>query len=150
MQVNEVMTKDIVTINSDDTVLEACKRYNRDKIGCLLVLRAGCMAGIITERDIIKRIIIMSKDPFVTKVEEIMSKEIITISPTADVKEAASLMGRNEIKKLPVVSEDGKPVGIITITDIVNLVPNMLKTIAEGGDVRPNQPEEKTVPQETV
>ena len=78
----------------------------------------------------------MQKDPFVTKVEEIMSKDIITISPTADVKEAAVIMGNNNIKKLPVVSENGKPVGIITITDIVNLVPNMLKTIAEGGDVK--------------
>ena len=150
MQVNEVMTKDIVTINSDDTILEACKRYNRYKIGCLLVLREGNMAGIVTERDIIKRSIIMPKDPFEAKVEEIMSKDIITISPTADVKEAAIKMGTNNIKKLPVVLDDGKPVGIITITDIVNLVPNMLKTIAEGGEIQNNQNESKTMSQTPI
>ena len=84
MLVNEIMAKDVVTINSNDTVLEACKRYSRFKIGCLLVMNGKHMVGIVTERDIINRIIIKQKEPSKTKVEEIMSKDIKYINPTAD------------------------------------------------------------------
>jgi CBS domain-containing protein len=132
MLVNEIMTKDVATINSENTVLEACKRYHRLKIGCLVVMDEQSMVGIVTERDIINRIIIIPRDPSKTKVEEIMSKDIIFIHPAADVKEAADIMVKNKIKKLPVISDDGTLVGIITITDIVNIMPNFLRTFAMG------------------
>ena len=63
-----------------------------------------------------------------------MSKDIKTIHPTADIKEAADMMGKNKIKKLPVISDSGNLVGIVTITDIANILPNYLKIIAEGGN----------------
>jgi CBS domain-containing protein len=134
MLVNEIMVKEVITISSDDTVLEACKRYSRFKIGCLIVMNEEKMAGIITERDIIHRVIIKQKNPFTTKVDDIMSRDILTIHPSADVKDAADIMGKHKIKKLPVLSDNGSLAGIITITDIANVIPNFLKIIAEGGD----------------
>jgi CBS domain-containing protein len=130
MLVNEIMTKEIVSIESDYTILEACKRYNRYKIGCLIVMDQGVMKGIITERDIISRVIILMKNPSETTVEEIMSKNIISVKENEDVENAIQIMGENNIKKLPVVSDD-KVVGIITITDIMNIGSNYLKSLAD-------------------
>jgi len=131
MLVKDLMTENVITINSDDTVLEACKRYNRYKIGCLVVMKDNAVVGIITERDIISKVIIIQRNPTETTVEEIMSKNIITINHMADAKEAAYLMSRNEIKKLPVMTDSGTLVGIITISDVVNIIPDFLKKPAE-------------------
>lgn len=79
MLVSEIMTKNIVTIESDNIVLDECKRYNRYRIGCPIVMKDGAMARIVTERDVISRVVIRQKDPYETKVEEIMSKDVTTV-----------------------------------------------------------------------
>ena len=134
MLVDEIMTKNVVTIENDRTVLDACNVYKDRKIGCLIVTKEGHLDGIITERDIIHRVIYNKKDPRATKIEEIMTRDIKSILPTAEVKEAAEIMSGNNIKKLPVVSDNGDVVGIITDTDIANMIPNFLKILAESGD----------------
>lgn len=134
MLVDEIMTENVVTIENDRTVLDACNIYKDRKIGCLIVTKEGHLDGIITERDIIHRVISNEKDPRATKIEEIMTRDIKSILPTAEVKEAAEIMSENNIKKLPVVSDNGDVVGIITDTDIANMIPNFLKILAESGD----------------
>jgi len=134
MLVDEIMTKNVVTIENDRTVLDACNEYNDRKIGCLIVTKDGHLDGIVTERDIIHRVISNEKYPRATKIEEIMTRDIKSILSTAEVKEAAEIMSENNIKKLPVVSDNGDVVGIITNTDIANIIPNFLKILAESGD----------------
>ena len=134
MLVNEIMTKNVVTIESDETVLDACNVYNDRKIGCLIVTKEGHLDGIITERDIIHRVVSNEKDPRATKIEDIMTRDIKSIPPTAEVKEAAKIMSENNIKKIPVVSDSGKIIGIITDTDIANMIPNFLNILAESKD----------------
>lgn len=134
MLVDEIMTKNVVTIENNRTVLDACNVYNDNKIGCLIVTKDGHLDGIVTERDIIHRVISNEKDPRATKIEEIMTRDIKSILPTAEVKEAAEIMSENNIKKLPVVSDSGDVVGVITDTDIANMIPNFLKILAESGD----------------
>ena len=70
MLVKEIMTKNVVTIDANDTVFVACKKYNDYKVGCLVVEDNGFCVGIVTERDIIERTICMKKDPQKTKVSE--------------------------------------------------------------------------------
>lgn len=125
MKINEIMNKELVTINSDSTIIDACKRLYRHKIGSLLVLDEGELKGIITERDIISRVVILNKDPNTTTVEEIISKDIITINENADFEEAVKLMTLHNIKKIPVISDTNNLVGIITTTDI----PKILNTV---------------------
>ena len=134
MLVDEIMTKNVVTIENDRTVLDACNVYKDRKIGCLIVTKEGHLDGIVTERDIIHRVIYNEKDPRATKIEEIMTRDIKSILPTAEVKEAAEIMSENNIKKLPVVSDSGDVVGIITDTDIANMIPNLLRILAESED----------------
>ena len=132
MQIHEIMSKNIISINSDATVVEACKRYYRNRIGSLVVLDQGILKGILTERDIISRVIILQKDPNTTTVDEIMTSDVKTINQNANVEEAAKLLSSNNIKKLPVVSDTGNLVGIVTVSDISHSLSNVPKTVTES------------------
>lgn len=134
MLVNELMVKNVVTIESDKTVLEACKKYKDQGVGCLVVMKNNIVVGIVTERDIIERVIVDQKNPKKAKVEDVMSKNIKTIHASAKIEKAADIMKKNKIKKLPVILNN-EIVGIITITDIANILPNFSKKLFEESEV---------------
>ena len=130
MQVSSIMEPKVVTIKSSQNVLEACQIYKDRGVGCLVVMESGMVVGIVTERDIIERIILQELNPKQTLVKDIMSKNIKTIHATAPVEKAADIMKKNHIKKLPVILNN-EIVGIITVTDIANILPNFSKEIIE-------------------
>ena len=117
MFVKDIMTKNVVSIDINNTVLDACKKYRDYKVSCLVVIDKNIIIGIVTERDIIERTIIMDKDPKTTKIGEIMSQNIKTVHALASVEKAAEIMRENNIKKLPVILNN-EIVGIITVTDM--------------------------------
>ena len=117
MLVEEVMTKNVITIDRDKTVYDACNMYKDYKVGCLIVTDKGKCVGIITERDLIERTVCLRRDPEKTRVNDIMSSNIKTIHPLDTIEKTLEIMKKNNIKKLPAVSK-GDIVGIITITDI--------------------------------
>ena len=132
MLVKEVMTKKVMTINRDQTVLEACNKYRDAKVGSLVVLDThGFCVGIITERDIIERTLCEQKDPVTTRVHEIMTADIKTIHALDTVEQAITVMKAHTIKKLPVISAD-QIVGIITITDIYKARPDLSRRFMES------------------
>ena len=122
MQIHEIMSREIKSIDTEATIIEACKRLYRNKVGSLVVLEEGILKGIITERDIISKVVILNKDPNNTTVEEIMSQDVITINQNANVEDAIKLMNSKEIKKIPVISETGNLVGILTTSDIKHMI----------------------------
>jgi len=122
MQIHEIMSREIKSIDTEATIIEACKRLYRNKVGSLIVLEEGILKGIITERDIISKVVILNKDPNNTTVEEIMSQDVITINQNANVEDAIELMNSKEIKKIPVISETGNLVGILTTSDIKHMI----------------------------
>ncbi len=126
MFVKDVMTKDVVTIESNKTIFEACQKYQQYGVSCLVVMTNGVVSGIITERDMIERVIISEKDPLKTTVNEIMSKNIKMVHASAKIEQAAEMMKENKIKKLPVIL-NSEIVGIITVTDLANSMPNLAK-----------------------
>jgi CBS domain-containing protein len=119
MIVSEIMTTNVITIESKEPVLNACKKYKEEGVGCLVVMNNGLVIGILTERDIIERIIVDEKNPKKTSVEEVMSKNIKTIHATASIEQAADMMKTYKIKKLPVILNNDI-VGILTATDLSN------------------------------
>jgi CBS domain-containing protein len=131
MLVEEIMTKNVVTINSFDTVFDACLKYRDNKIGCLIVTDNESCIGIVTERDLIERTICLRKNPEKTKVNEIMSSYVKTIQPLQTLDDALEKMNRYKIKKLPVISNNAL-VGIITITDIANAKPEITRRFIES------------------
>ncbi|EMR75416.1 putative signal-transduction protein containing cAMP-binding and CBS domains [Thermoplasmatales archaeon SCGC AB-540-F20] len=128
--VSEIMSKDVVTVESDEPVLDACKLYKDRGVGCLVVMKEGIVLGILTERDIIERVILDHRDPNETKVEEIMSKNIQTVHASASVEKAVEIMEEHKIKKLPVILNN-EIFGIVTITDIANALPGFSRALNE-------------------
>jgi CBS domain-containing protein len=127
MFVKEIMKKNIVTITSDSSVLEAAKNMAKYNIGSLVVVN-DTLEGIITERDILNKLVARDKDAKAVKVREIMTKNVITISPDKDIEEACEVMARYKIKRLPVILGD-EVVGIITSTDVVATLSAAIKEV---------------------
>lgn len=125
------MTKKVVTIDSNKTVFDACNMYKNLKVGCLIVTDSGNCVGIVTERDLIERSICAKKDPYITRIFDIMTKNVKTIHALDTLEKAMKIMEENHIKKLPVVVEYGI-VGIITVTDISSARPDLSKRFIES------------------
>jgi len=129
LKVEDVMVEGVVTIDADATVMRAVKLMNENEIGCLIVMRRGRAVGIITERDLLKRVIARSKNPKKTRVREIMTKPLIAGQPDMDLEEATKLMFKMKIKKLPVIEQHGKLLGLITLTDVARFQPQMIRIL---------------------
>ena len=120
MKIEEAMIKSVVTLQEDVSVYEAVKLMNENRIGCLVVLQYGQVVGIVTERDMLERVLEKCKNPKETKVTEIMTKRVIVGKPSMLLDEAAKLMFENRVKKLPIV--DGNIlVGLVTLTDLARI-----------------------------
>ncbi len=122
------MIESVITIDADATVMKAVRLMNQHEIGCLVVTRRGRAVGIITERDLLKRVIGKSRKPGGTKVREIMTKPLIAGQPDMDLEEATRLMFNKRIKKLPVV-DHGRLLGLITLTDVARFQPQMIRIL---------------------
>jgi CBS domain-containing protein len=118
VQVRDVMSKEVVAT------------MNKFNIGCIIVVQSDRPVGIITERDILKRIVEPCLAPETLRAREVMSSPVITIRDTVSIDEAAKIMARKRLKKL-LVMEENKLAGILTFTDIVTQVPNMLGILEE-------------------
>ena len=115
MRVKEII-KQVVTATPKTTIKEAARIMSKKGIGCLVITEKKSVKGIITERDVLKEV---SKGINTnSEIEKIMSKKVITVTPKDSIDDAAALMSKYKIKKLPVVAQD-KLVGIITATDLV-------------------------------
>ena len=131
MLVKEIMTKKVITIRVNNTIFDACCKYQDYKVGCLIVIDKKSCVGIVTERDLIERTICLHKTPEKTKISEIMSSDIKTIHPLETLEKASQLMNMFKIKKLPVIT-DNYLVGIITITDIARARPELTERFMES------------------
>jgi len=131
MDVKDIMVKKVITIDANSTVRNACKLMDKHNVGCLLVTEGSSSAvGIVTERDVISKVVKNGKDPEIMTIKRIMTTPLVVISPEASVETAVDTMIKNKIKKLPVVSDENDLVGIVTTTDIVTNSPSYLKKVA--------------------
>ncbi|MEM2103700.1 MAG: CBS domain-containing protein [Candidatus Bathyarchaeia archaeon] len=124
----DIMVTDVVSVGPDVIVKKAVKVMNDFEIGCLIVVEDSKVIGILTERDVLKRVVNEGRKPEETRVGEVMSKPPITVNPDASLENAIQLMFKYKIKKLPVV-ENNRLVGLITFTDLVRAQPALIQTI---------------------
>jgi CBS domain-containing protein len=130
LKVEDVMVKEVITIDENSTVKEAADIMNKFEIGCLIAVRKGKAMGILTERDLLKRVVAEGKDATETKVKDIMTSPLVVAEPAMDLGEAVKLMFQMKIKKLPVV--DGKKlVGLVSLTDIARFQPQMISILKQ-------------------
>jgi CBS domain-containing protein len=130
MLVKDAMTKRVIVIKPDLTVKEAAKIMTEHRVGSLVVMENDKLAGIITELDIIWKVVAGDLNPNETLVKDIMTKEVITIRSDQTLEDATHLMVEKKIKKLPVM-EDDKLVGIITATDLISVQPKLIEALAK-------------------
>ena len=88
LKVEDVMVKEVITIDENSTVKEAADVMNKFEIGCLIAVKKGKAMGIITERDLLKRVVAEAKDSNKTKVKDVMSSPLVVVEPSMDLCEA--------------------------------------------------------------
>ncbi len=123
--VKDVMVKPVITIEENKTLKQEGEIMKNTRRGCLIVTRKGKPIGIVSDSDIIKRVVAKNLLPSKIKVKNIMSKPLITIRPDEEIIEAVRKMKKSNIHWLPVIL-NGKLVGIISLTDIAKVSPEML------------------------
>ena len=134
IKIRDVMVENVVTVRPDYTVKHAASIMNRFGLGCVVVLKEERIVGIVTERDLLKRIVAVARDPENTFVSEIMSKPVFVVGPDLSLEKALKLMFRHRIKKLPVMERkrgEERIVGIVTLTDIARLQPKLMEVLKE-------------------
>ena len=138
IKVKDIMRKDVFVLSKEATIKDALDLMLENKIGSVIVLEKEKPLGIVTERDILKKVL-GEKISLEESVSKIMSSPIICISSKESVEKAAEIMTENKIKRLPVI-ENEKLVGIITLTDIVasgvKLEEEILKSLSKWFPIR--------------
>jgi CBS domain-containing protein len=117
MRIEKLMTRNVITLPADASVYDAVKLMNKNKIGCLVVVDNSHIVGILTERDLLERVLEKCRNPKETRISEIMTRHVITGKPDMELSEATEVMFKNKVKKLPII-EKNRLVGIVTLTDI--------------------------------
>jgi CBS domain-containing protein len=115
--IQEAMTSNPTTVEPTTTAQEAARTMKSEDVGSLPIVEGDKLVGVITDRDLAIRIIAEAKG-IDTPVAEIASKDVVTIDPQQSLEEAARLMANNQVRRLPVVEEDGRLVGILAQADI--------------------------------
>jgi CBS domain-containing protein len=116
--IRELMTKNPRALSSGATVMEAARMMRDEDTGIVPVVDGDKLVGTVTDRDIAIRVVADAKAPDTTTVGEIASRELVTIDPQQELDEALRLMARHRVRRLPVVEEDGRLVGIVAQADI--------------------------------
>ena len=128
MKIEEIMVKNVITLQRDVSAYDAVKLMNENRIGCLVVVNSDGVVGILTERDLLERVLEKCKNPKETKVSEIMTGNVMVGKPDMELAEAARLLFEKKVKKLPIV-EGNRLVGLVTLTDIARVASVDKKTI---------------------
>ena len=117
MKVQDIMTKSVIKIAPEESVEVAARTLTHYNIGILPVCSGDKLMGMVTDRDLVTRCIAANRDPGKTSVRDVMTGQVITASPDMEVGVAAHLMGRQQVRRLPVVNE-GKLCGMISLGDM--------------------------------
>jgi len=121
-QVSDILEgkgREVLRIDASATVYDAIVRMVEGNVGALLVYEGDRLAGIVTERDYLRRVTLQDRDERTTPVGEIMTAELVFVGPEASVEECMAVMTDRRIRHLPVVTDEREVVGIVSIGDVV-------------------------------
>jgi CBS domain-containing protein len=135
--VQDAMTSNPCAIDADKPVSYAAKMMKDEDVGLAPIVEGGRLVGTVTDRDIVTRVIAEGRDPNSTSVRDIASTDLVTIDPQQELGEALQLMAQHQVRRLPVVEEDGKLVGVVAQADVAEHAPStetgrMVEEISEN------------------
>ena len=116
--IQDVMTSNPCAIDANQPVSYAAKMMKGEDVGLAPIVEGDRLVGALTDRDITVRVVAEGKDPQTVKVREVASTDVITVDPQQDLDEALKLMARHQVRRLPVVEEDGRLVGVVAQADV--------------------------------
>jgi CBS domain-containing protein len=134
IKVKDVMVKRIITMDASKAIAEAAKKMAQNEVGSVIIINDKKeIKGIVTERDLVRRVIAKGIDAKKEKVGKIMTRGIVTVSPDMEIEKAAKLMIREKVKKLPVIDKKGILIGIISEDDMSKAWPGLIDIAEERG-----------------
>jgi CBS domain-containing protein len=149
MVVKDVMSSPVVTLDEDATSNKVANIMDENELGCVIVTnKKGQPVGIITERDLVIRVLAKNLKPDAVKAEEIMTSPLVTIEPEATISEAARRMSRLNIRRLGVIYK-GNLVGVVSSKDILGVMPELIEIIQERTRIEDATEEETAETEET-
>lgn len=113
--------REVHRVSTDDTVVVAVKAMNDHGIGSILVMEDNVPVGIFTERDVLRRVVAEGRSPAATRVGEVMTSDVVVVSPTTTIEEAMAVVTQKRCRHLPVVDDD-EVVGMVSIGDLTRWV----------------------------
>jgi CBS domain-containing protein len=135
--VQDAMTSNPCAIDADKPVSYAAKMMKQEDVGLAPIVEGDRLVGTVTDRDIVTRVIAEGRDPDSTSVRDIASTDLVTIDPQQGLGEALQLMAQHQVRRLPVVEEGGKLVGVVAQADVAEYAPSsetgrMVEEISEN------------------
>ena len=130
MEIKDILTQSVVSIDPNESVEVAARTMTRHNIGALPVCSNGKLCGMLTDRDIVTRCLAANRQPGSTQVRQVMTEQVTAVRPDMETGAAAHLMGRLQIRRLPVV-ENGKLCGMVSLGDMAVRE----ETVMDAGDV---------------
>ena len=138
MVVREIMSSPVITVDHDQNVVEAAELMERGDVGAVIVVEDGKPIGILTEHDIVIRVVAKGFNPMGVKAKEVMSTPLRTVGPEVGIVDAATIMSRYKIRRLGVVYK-GALVGIVTSRDIMGVTPDLFEILQERSRIEPEE-----------
>jgi len=117
-KLRQIMVRNVITAKQNDSVGQVADLMNKHEIGCVIIVDNRKPVGVVTERDMIKRVVCRSNESEKEKAADVMSEPLVEASPEMLAGDAAKLMLERNIKKLPIV-ENGRLLGLVTLTDLI-------------------------------
>ncbi len=121
IRVSEVMTKDVVTVDVKTSIMEVAQLIKKHRVGSAVVMESGKPLGIVTERDMVEKVIASDLIPSKTMAGEVMSTPLISVLPETSENEASRMMLKRNIRRLAVINEMNELVGIVTVVDVLSV-----------------------------
>jgi len=147
--VRDIMVSPVISVGEEDTIADVAKLMDEQGVGSVVVVsHNGEPVGIITARDIVRKVVARGLDPAKVKASDVMSSPPIEIGADEDVREAARRMARFDVRRL-IVKHRGRMVGIVTSKDLLAALPSLMDVVLEkcrAGLVRPMEEEPESIP----
>jgi len=132
----DVMTTKPITVSERTSIPEVARIMKKNHVGAVLVAEDGLIKGVLTEQDIVRKLVAQDKDPLNAIVSDISSKKVHSITPGKDIFEALMVMRDHNIRHVPIVEDGGKLAGLVTAKDILKIEPDLFELLAEKIELR--------------
>lgn len=114
----DVMTPEVISVLAGTTIAEAAERMRDNDVGDVMVIEDGRLVGMLTDRDLVVRVLAAELDPLLIRAGQVCTEDLYAVAPTTPVEQVVQMMRERAIRRVPVVDEDGTPIGAISIGDL--------------------------------